>query len=204
MTASSPPRKISPTATSSSPQGQDVGRLAIDLGKVDRGQAGQHVFVAPRHARAAGLQAVRRRRLGDRLQCGAEEGHGPREMRLEARRGRRYPHRRRQVAGGQYGVSISDPAGAIGKYRYLLFDISCDREGRLLRQHFLQRNQRDRRGRGRNRPNPRRPRWPRADLQIARFGPLPDHHRLYRRAGTQGLGGEEAPAHGGQVVPEDR
>jgi hypothetical protein len=26
--------------------------------------------------------------------------------------------------GGQYGVSISDSAGAIGKYRYLLFDIS--------------------------------------------------------------------------------
>jgi hypothetical protein len=26
--------------------------------------------------------------------------------------------------GGQYGVSISDPAGTIGKYRYLLFDIS--------------------------------------------------------------------------------
>ena len=25
--------------------------------------------------------------------------------------------------GGQYGVSISDPAGALGKYRYLLFDI---------------------------------------------------------------------------------
>ena len=26
--------------------------------------------------------------------------------------------------GGQYGVSISDPAGALGKYRYFLFDIS--------------------------------------------------------------------------------
>jgi hypothetical protein len=26
--------------------------------------------------------------------------------------------------GGQYGVSIADPQGAIGKYRYLLFDIS--------------------------------------------------------------------------------
>ena len=26
--------------------------------------------------------------------------------------------------GGQYGVSVSDTAGAIGKYRYLLFDIS--------------------------------------------------------------------------------
>ncbi len=26
--------------------------------------------------------------------------------------------------GGQYGVSISDPAGALGRYRYLLFDIS--------------------------------------------------------------------------------
>jgi len=26
--------------------------------------------------------------------------------------------------GGQYGVSVSDSAGAIGKYRYLLFDIS--------------------------------------------------------------------------------
>ncbi|MDB5320499.1 MAG: basic secretory protein [Phycisphaerales bacterium] len=26
--------------------------------------------------------------------------------------------------GGQYGVSIADPAGALGKYRYLLFDIS--------------------------------------------------------------------------------
>src|SRR5208283_3970842 len=28
-------------------------------------------------------------------------------------------------AGGQYGVSISDSAHAIGKYRYLLFDISA-------------------------------------------------------------------------------
>src|SRR5262245_40101137 len=27
-------------------------------------------------------------------------------------------------SGGQYGVSISDSAGAIGRYRYLLFDIS--------------------------------------------------------------------------------
>ncbi|HEV3270803.1 MAG TPA: basic secretory protein-like protein [Candidatus Methylacidiphilales bacterium] len=28
-------------------------------------------------------------------------------------------------AGGQYGVSISDFAGSLGTYRYLLFDISC-------------------------------------------------------------------------------
>jgi hypothetical protein len=28
-------------------------------------------------------------------------------------------------AGGQYGVSISDTDGALGKYRYFLFDISC-------------------------------------------------------------------------------
>lgn len=27
--------------------------------------------------------------------------------------------------GGQYGVSISDSEGALGKYRYLLFDVSC-------------------------------------------------------------------------------
>ncbi len=27
-------------------------------------------------------------------------------------------------AGGQYGVSVSDPAGILGKYRYLLFDVS--------------------------------------------------------------------------------
>ena len=27
-------------------------------------------------------------------------------------------------AGGQYGVSVADAAGAIGKYRYLLFDMS--------------------------------------------------------------------------------
>ena len=31
---------------------------------------------------------------------------------------------RKEDNGGQYGVSISDTAGAIGKYRYLLFDIS--------------------------------------------------------------------------------
>jgi hypothetical protein len=30
--------------------------------------------------------------------------------------------------GGQYGVSISDPAGILGKYRYLLFDISRTEE----------------------------------------------------------------------------
>ncbi|MCX7006898.1 MAG: basic secretory protein-like protein, partial [Kiritimatiellaeota bacterium] len=28
-------------------------------------------------------------------------------------------------AGGQYGVSISDSTGSLGRYRYLLFDISC-------------------------------------------------------------------------------
>ena len=27
-------------------------------------------------------------------------------------------------SGGQYGVSISDPQGTIGKYRFLLFDVS--------------------------------------------------------------------------------
>ena len=27
-------------------------------------------------------------------------------------------------SGGQYGVSVTDPAGAVGKYRYLLFDVS--------------------------------------------------------------------------------
>jgi hypothetical protein len=30
------------------------------------------------------------------------------------------------MAGGQYGVNISDASGTLGKYRYLLFDISCN------------------------------------------------------------------------------
>ena len=45
-------------------------------------------------------------------------------MRVEAARAGRYATERREDGGGQYGVSISDSGGILGKVRYLLFDIS--------------------------------------------------------------------------------
>ena len=71
---------------------------------------------------------------------------GPGEMRLETRRGRRYPPKSGE-AGGQYGVSVSDSARGIGKFRYLLFDISATEKDDPFGNTFLQRNRRNRRGR---------------------------------------------------------
>jgi hypothetical protein len=40
-------------------------------------------------------------------------------------------------AGGQYGVSVSDSAGVLGKYRYLLFDVSRTDSGSPFGQTFF-------------------------------------------------------------------
>jgi hypothetical protein len=105
-------------------QGQDGGRLAIDLGNVIEvkqvntyswhpGTRGPQVYqLYAADGSAPGFEAQPKKGT-DPAKCGwnpvaavdTRPGSGP--------------------AGGQYGVSVSGSAGALGKYRYLLFDISA-------------------------------------------------------------------------------
>ena len=111
-------------------QGADGGRLAIDLDKVIEvkqvntyswhpGTRGPQVYkLYAADGSASGFDAQPKRDT-DPAKCG---------WKLVATVDTRPGHHVLMVggeAGGQYGVSISDPAGAIGKYRYLLFDISA-------------------------------------------------------------------------------
>ena len=121
-TASSPREEDQPDRNFFFTQDEDGGRLAIDLGKAievkqvntyswhpnTRGPQVYKLYAAD--GAAPGFNAQPKRDT-DPAKCGwklfaavdtrPKEGEG----------------------GGQYGVSISDSAGAIGKYRYLLFDI---------------------------------------------------------------------------------
>lgn len=102
--------------------GTDGGRILVDLNTVielkqintyswhpkDRGPQVYHLYAS--EGKADGFDA-RPKKGTDPEKCGwklvAKVDTRPKQGEL----------------GGQYGVSISDPAGAIGKYRYLLFDI---------------------------------------------------------------------------------
>ena len=105
-------------------QGQDGGRLAIDLGKAIEvkqvntyswhpGTRGPQVYkLYAADGAAPGFNAEPKKgtdpaKCGWKLVAAVDTRPGSGE------------------AGGQYGVSVSDSAGAIGKYRYLLFDISA-------------------------------------------------------------------------------
>ena len=182
-------------------QGQDGGRVAIDLRKVieikqvntyswhsdTRGPQVYKLYAAD--GSAAGFDA-RPKKGTDPAKCGWKFVVAV-DTRPKSGEG-----------GGQYGVSVSDSARAIGKYRYLLFDISATEKDDLFGNTFYSEiDVIDAAG----------PKLTEATAvpvarlvsEVARFGPVPDHHRLHRRAGAQGLGGEETPAHGGRVVSED-
>jgi hypothetical protein len=103
-------------------QGQDGGRIAIDLGQVIEvkqvntyswhpGTRGPQIYkLYAADGSASGFDAKPKKQT-DPAKCG---------WKLVATVDTRPSN---GEMGGQYGVSISDSAGALGKYRYLLFDI---------------------------------------------------------------------------------
>ncbi|MHB8969578.1 MAG: glycoside hydrolase family 16 protein [Pirellulaceae bacterium] len=105
-------------------QGQNGGRLVIDLGKViDVGQVNTYSW----HAGTRGPQ-VYKLFAAD----GAAPGFAAQPKNGTDPAGCGWTHvadvdtrPESGTGGGQYGVSISDSARAIGKYRYLLFCISA-------------------------------------------------------------------------------
>jgi hypothetical protein len=118
-----PTEEDEPSANFFFTEGEDGGRLSIDLAKVievkqvntyswhpnTRGPQVYKLYAAD--GSAAGFNAEPKKDT-DPTKCG---------WKLVATVDTRSPN---GEPGGQYGVSISDSAGAIGKYRYLLFDIS--------------------------------------------------------------------------------
>jgi len=105
-------------------QGEDGGRLAIDLGKVIEVK---QVNTYSWHPGTRGPQ-VYKLYTAD----GSAPGFNaqPKKDTNPAKAGWRFvaavdTRPSSGEGGGQYGVSVSDSAGEIGKYRYLLFDISA-------------------------------------------------------------------------------
>ncbi len=116
-------------------QGQDGGRVAIDLRKVieikqvntyswhsdTRGPQVYKLYAAD--GSAAGFDAQPKKGT-DPAKCGWKFVVAV-DTRPKSGEG-----------GGQYGVSVSDSARAIGKYRYLLFDISATEKDDLFGNTF--------------------------------------------------------------------
>lgn len=107
--------------------GTDGGRLLIDLGEAIKikevntyswhpGTRGPQVYELYASDGGAGNFNPRPGRGTDPEKCGWQ-----RVARVDTRP-------KDGSGGGQYGVSISDTAGAIGRYRYLLFDMSDTEE----------------------------------------------------------------------------
>ncbi len=101
--------------------GEDGGRLSIDLGKaIDVKQVNTYSW----HPNTRGPQVYK---LYAADGAGKDFNAEPKKDTDPAKCGWKLVasvDTRKDDNGGQYGVSISDSAGAMGKYRYLLFDIS--------------------------------------------------------------------------------
>ena len=194
MTARSPPRRTSPTKTSSSPRRKTAAGWRSTWARQSRSSRSTRIRGTPARAgrRSTSYTPPTARRPGSMRE--PKKGTDPAKCgwKLLAPS---IPAPSSGEGGGQYGVSVSDSAGAIGKYRYLLFDISAtEKDDPFGNTFYSEIDVIDAAG-----PKPRKPRRARVARLISKSpdcGPVPDHHRLYRRAGTQGLGGEEAPAHG--------
>ncbi len=103
--------------------GTEGGRLLVDLGSVisikqintyswHSGPRGPQVYALYASDGAAAGFDPQPKRGTDPLKCGWKP-----LAQIDTRS-------KERAAGGSYGVSISDAGGAVGKYRYLLFDIS--------------------------------------------------------------------------------
>ena len=157
--------------------------------------------MAPQHARTAGLQALRRdgRQKGFDAEPKKDTDPAKCGWKLVATVDTRPA---KGETGGQYGVSISDSAGPIGKYRYLLFDISETEKDDAFGNTFFSRiNVIEADAKKESEADAEAPGRP-AGVPIARFGQVSDHHRLCRRAGARRLGEEQAPADVRRVVSE--
>ena len=103
--------------------GTEGGRLLVDLGAViDLKQVNTYSWhPGPRGPQVYSLYGSNGE--STRFNARPKNGIAPEKCgwKLIAKVDTRPEH---EPAGGQYGVSIFDPAGAIGKYRYLLFVIS--------------------------------------------------------------------------------
>jgi len=117
--------------------GEDGGRLAIDLGKaIDVKQVNTYSW----HPDTRGPQ-VYKLYAAD----GSEKGFNgqPKKGTDPAKCGWKLiasvDTRGKAAGGGQYGVSIADSGRAIGKYRYLLFDISATEKDDLYGNTFFSR-----------------------------------------------------------------
>jgi hypothetical protein len=103
-------------------EGERGGRLSIDLGKaVEIKQVNTYSW----HPTTRGAQVYKLYAADgteDGFEAGPKKGTDPAACgwKLIAA----VDTRGEEDDGGQYGVSISDAAGTVGKYRYLLFDIA--------------------------------------------------------------------------------
>ncbi len=103
-------------------QGEDGGRLQIDLGKATWVR---QVNTYSWHPNTRGPQVYKLyAAAGGEKGFDAEPKKGTDPVKCGWKLIASVDTRGKDENGGQYGVSISDAAGPLGKYRYLLFDIS--------------------------------------------------------------------------------
>ena len=200
-----PTERDQPAANFFFDAGTEGGRLLMDLGGgIDVKQVNTYSWhpdtrgpqVYTLYAADGKSDALRRRKV--------REGDGPRKTGWQ--RSRRWTRGPRQgEPGGQYGVSLADPDGTLGKYRYLLFDMQRTENDDPFGNTFYSEI---------DVIDPRRPRPERTPAAAAAAGAttradgrrrqVRDHDRHDQRPGPDRVGRRDAPARLREVVPDHR